>query len=117
MRRITDSWQELLQNITGKTVTGSYNTMDELLTAYNHKYVCEVTFSTTPADATIVVKKGTSVIAPENGHYYLKEGSYTYDASAEGYTAKENQSLTITNSDEATGTKTVTVTLSAVVGG
>ena len=117
MRRITDSWQELLQNITGKTVNGSYNTMDELLRAYNNKYVCDVTFSTTPAGATVVVKQGTTVIAAENGHYYLKEGNYTYDASAEGYTSKENQSLTISNSDETTGTKTVTVTLSAVVGG
>ena len=111
MRRITDSWQELLQNITGKSVDGSYNTMDELINAYNHLYVCEVTFSKTPSNASVVVKSGSKTIESENGKYYLKEGSYTYTVSADHYTTKANQTLTITNSDETTGTKTVNVSL------
>lgn len=111
MRRITDSWQELLQNITGKSVSGSYNTMDDLLKAYNDLYCCKVSFSTTPSGATVVVKQNGNVIEADGGYYYLKEGTYSYSVSADHYTAKENQSLTITNSDETTGTKTVNVSL------
>lgn len=109
----TDVWKETLQNLSGKTVEGNFQELAELLTAFNDLYVCKVTFSTTPSGATIVVKdsKGNSIAKNTDGTYHLKEGSYTYDASAEGYTSKTNQSLTITNSDEATGTKTVTVTL------
>ena len=77
---------------------------------------CEVTFSTTPENATIVVKDSESeTVSPDaSGKYYLTAGSYTYDASAEGYTAKEGQSLTIAAGDVTTGTKTVTVELSPV---
>ena len=111
MKRITDSWKELLQNITGKSVDGEFLTMDDLLTAYNHLYVCEVTFSKTPSNATVVLKKGSETIESSNGKYYLKEGTYTYDVSAPHYTSKTSQSLTITNADETTGTKTVNVSL------
>lgn len=114
----TDVWKDVLQNLSGKTVEGSYQELADLLTAFNSLYLCKVTFSTTPATATIVVKdsNGDTVAKNSDGKYHLKEGSYTYDASAEGYTSKTNQSLTITNSDEATGTKTVTVTLTEAVG-
>ena len=112
MDRITDTWQELLQNITGKSVSGNFTTMDDLLKAYNHLYVCAVTFSKTPSNASVVLKSGTTTISSEDGVYYLKEGTYTYSVSADHYTAKENQTLTITNADETAGTKTVNVSLS-----
>lgn len=111
MDRITDSLKEVLQNITGKTLTGEYNTLDELFKAFNNQYVCAVTFSKTPSNAVVVLKKGTETIASDNGTYYLKEGNYTYTVSADHYVTKENQTLTITNSDETTGSKTVNVTL------
>lgn len=115
----TDIWKDVLQNLSGKTVQGNFQELPELLSAFNDLYLCKVTFSATPSTATIVVKDsaGKTISKNTDGTYHLKEGSYTYTASAEGYTTKENQSLTISNSDETTGTKTVTVTLSAVVGG
>lgn len=114
MDRLTDLLKDTLQNITGKTLTGDYQTLDLLLNAFNNQYVCAVTFSNTPVGTTIVVKQGTTTIAPdESGKYHLKEGSYTYDATATGYVSKLAQTLTITNTDETTGTKTVTVTLTA----
>lgn len=112
MERLTDLFKEAFQNLSGKTLDGNYTTIDELITDLNNKYVCEVTFSKTPADATIVVKQGTTVIAADsNGKYHLKEGSYTYDASAPHYTSKTAQTLTITNADEETGSKTVNISL------
>ena len=112
MERLTDLLKEAFQNLSGKTLDGNYTTIDELIIDLNNKYVCEVTFSKTPADATIVVKQGTTVIAADaSGKYHLKEGTYTYDASAPHYTSKTSQSLTITNSDEETGSKTVNVSL------
>lgn len=112
MDRITDAMKETLQNLSGKTITGDFTRLVDVLDAFNAKYLCEVTFSKTPSDATIVVKKGTATIAADsNGKYHLKEGTYTYTASAEGYTTKADQTLVITNSDEATGSKTVTVVL------
>jgi len=116
MERLTDLLKEAFQNLSGKTLSGNYTTIDELITDLNNKYVCEVTFSKTPATATIVVKQGTKTIeADSNGKYHLKEGSYTYDASAEGYDSKTGQAFTITNADETTGTKTITVTLTETV--
>lgn len=113
-KQYTEVLHRLLQNITGKTVTGKYKQLADLFEAYNDKYLCEVTFSTTPAGATIVVKDSAGkTISAKEGKYYLNEGSYTYDASATGYVSKTGQSLVITNSDEQTGTKTVTVTLTA----
>lgn len=112
MERLTDLLKEAFQNLSGKTLDGNYTTLDELIIDLNNKYVCEVTFSKTPATATIVVKQGTTVIAADaSGKYHLKEGSYTYDASAEGYDSKTAQAFTITNSDEETGSKTISVTL------
>lgn len=114
----TDVWKDVLQNLSGKTVQGNFQELPELLSAFNDLYLCKVTFSTTPANATVTVKdsKGASVAKQSDGKFHLKEGSYTYSASAEGYTPVENQSLTISNSDEQTGSKTVTVTLTQVVG-
>lgn len=112
MERLTDLLKDTLQNLSGKDLTGNYVTLDELLKDFNNKYICEVTFSKTPSGATIVVKQNGVVINPDaSGKYHLKEGSYTYDASAAHYTSKTNQALTITNADETTGSKTVNVTL------
>jgi len=113
MDRITDIWKDVLQNLSGKTLTGNYTRIDDLLKAFNNFYVCEVTFSKTPSGANVVVKKGAETInADESGKYHLKEGTYSYDATATHYTSKTNQELVITNADETTGTKTVSVTLS-----
>ena len=103
--------KNLLQNITGKNINTETNTIGGLVDEYNKLYVCVVTFSATPSSATIVVKQGEKIINPVDGLYYLKEGNYTYDAEAEGYVSKTNQTLTITNNDETTGTKTVNVVL------
>lgn len=109
---IADELKELLQNVTGKNIDSSPRSIAGVLHAYNAKYLCAVTFSKTPSTATIVVKKGSTVIDPaEGGVYYLEEGSYTYTASAEGYVTKANQSFSITSSDKTTGSKTITVTL------
>lgn len=74
---------------------------------------CTVTFSTTPAAATIVVKDSESqTVTPTSAKVYsLEAGSYTYTATADGYTTIENASLTVSSSDVTTGTKTVTVTM------
>lgn len=73
---------------------------------------CEVTFEPTPTNANIVVKKsGTVVKADAQGKYHLGAGSYTYTASATGYTTQTDVALTISASDVTTGTKEVTVTL------
>ena len=74
---------------------------------------CTVTFSTTPEAATIVVKDSQSqTVVPTSAKVYsLAAGSYTYTATADGYTTIENASLTVSASDVTTGTKTVTVTM------
>lgn len=73
---------------------------------------CEVTFSTTPTNADIVVKKSGAMVSPDaSGKYHLGAGSYTYTASATGYTTQSDVALSISSSDVTTGTKTVTVTL------
>lgn len=112
-KQFTSVWKDVLQNLSGKTVEGNYQELAELLSAFNDLYLCKVTFSTTPSTAVVVVEDsdGNEIGKSSDGTFHLKEGSYTYTASAEGYTTKEDQSLTITNSDETTGTKTVTVTL------
>lgn len=109
----TDVWKDVLQNLSGKTVEGNFQELAELLTAFNDLYLCKVTFSTTPGGAVVTVKDsaGKSVGKNADGTFHLKEGSYTYTVSADHYTTKANQSLTITNSDEQTGTKTVNVSL------
>lgn len=85
---------------------------------------CIVTFapidsSTSEAitGATIVVKKATTVIAPEtNGTYKLVADTYTYDISAEGYVTQTDVELVISSGDATTGIKTVAPELVAVVG-
>lgn len=72
---------------------------------------CTVTFSASPEETEIVVKKGTDVVNPIDGAYKLIKGSYTYTATAEGYTAQTDVSLSITAGDVTSGTKTVTVTM------
>lgn len=111
----TDVWKETLQNLSGKQVEGNFQELAELLDAFNALYLCKVTFSTTPNDATIVVRDSNDneIGKSADGTFHLKEGSYTYDASAEGYVSKTGQVLTIANADETAGTKTVTVTLVA----
>lgn len=77
---------------------------------------CEVTFAPTPTNASIEVKKGTVAITPDaGGKYNLVAGSYTYTASATGYTTQEDVTLTIADSDVTTGEKEVNVTLVAEV--
>lgn len=111
---IVEKLKSALQNISGKTVSTG-NTIETTLEAFNNLYTCEVTFTLTPTTATLVVEDSNSNVltADANGKYHLKEGSYTYSASADGYVSQEDQSLTITNSDESTGTKSVSVTLTA----
>ena len=108
----TTEFAQVLQNLSGKTISSTGKTLTEVLHNFNTQYACVVTFTKTPSDATIVVKQGSEIILPEtDGTYVLKEGSYTYDMTRTGYTSKLSQALKITNSDETTGTKTVTATL------
>lgn len=112
MDRLTDLLQQTLQNLSGKTLSGTYTTLDNLLNDFNNQYKCVVTFSNTPEATVIVLKQGATTIGPEgDGTYILEEGTYSYDATATGYVSKTDQELIITNADETTGTKTVTVTL------
>lgn len=107
---------QTLQNLSGKTVIAKGKTLSEVFRAFNLQYTCIVTFTKTPTDAVIIVKKGTTTIVPESdGTYALKEGSYTYDVTRAGYADKTAQALVITNADETTGTKTVEVTLSTCI--
>ena len=108
-----DALHKVLQNVTGKSIADKhYETTLDVLNAYNALYECVVTFALTPSTATVVVKQaGVVVPANEDDTYSLKEGSYTYDVSNAGYVSKLAQALTITNSDETTGTKTETVAL------
>jgi len=78
---------------------------------------CVVTFALTPANAVVVVKKGTETLTPEqDGTYLMPLGDYTYSVSADGYTAVEDVEVTITSGDETTGTKTITVVLESAGG-
>lgn len=108
-----DALHKVLQNVTGKSIADKhYETTLDVLNAYNALYECTVTFALTPSTATVVVKQaGVVVPANDDGTYSLKEGSYTYDVSNAGYVSKLAQALTITNADETTGTKEVTVAL------
>lgn len=112
-KQFTSVWKDVLQNLSGKTVEGNYQELAELLSAFNDLYLCKVTFSTTPITAVVVVEdsNGNEIGKSSDGTFNLKEGTYTYTVSADHYVTKANQTLTITNSDETTGTKTVSVTL------
>ena len=61
-----------------------------------------ITFNVTPANATITVKdeKGKPVEASTGKTYKLKSGKYTYDAVAEGYFSKTEQSLAVLEDGE-----------------
>lgn len=74
----------------------------------------KLTFTGLPDDATLTVKKGTTVISPDtyNGRTYtVTKGDYTYSVTAFGYKSIENQSLTVGAAD-----KTETVTMQAAEG-
>ena len=112
---IVDALQHALENISGKTFPAdSYGNIVDMLNAFNKNYECIVTFTTEPTTATIVVKStsGNVIAANDDGTYTLKAGSYKYDVTADGYESKENDTLTISESDITAGTKTVAVTLS-----
>ena len=87
-----------------------------MLAGFNAQYLCTTTFAITPETATLVVKSGTTILTANlDGTYSLKEGSYTYSITATGYTPIVNAALTITNAEETTGTKTVTVVMTTCV--
>lgn len=111
MGRFKDELMQALQNVSGKTaVSAAEKTTAEALREFNLLYTCIVTFTLTTTGATVVVKQNDVVIAPEaDGTYALKEGTYKYDVTKAGYTGKLNQTLTLTNTDETTGTKAVEV--------
>lgn len=111
-----DVWKEALENISGKTIPAKgYTELADLLSDFNNLYKAKVTFSKTPAETKIVLKDSSGQIigAELDGTYILAVGTYSYDATADGYTSKTNQSLTIATGDVASG-KTVTVTLTEV---
>ena len=61
-----------------------------------------ITFTTTPANATITVRdeKGTTIAPTTSKTYKLKAGLYTYDAAAEGYFTKTEQKLPVLEDGE-----------------
>lgn len=137
MSRKVDGLKKLVLNATGHTITGSTTlallksfiyeqtgktisgrTFGQVLANFDDASVSAVTVSVTSAagavtGATIVIKDGAGKsVAPSSGAYNLKIGTYTYTVSATGYQTATG-SITIAYSDIATGTKTVTVTLTA----
>lgn len=103
---------KILQNLSGKTVNDTGSTT-EMLHAFNNHYACLVTFTLATSGATLVVKKGSAVVAAETGanagKYLLTEGNYTYSVTKAKYTGIIDAALAITNADETTGTKAVNV--------
>ena len=85
--------------------------------------ICRVTFaakdsvSNDPVTGfTLVVKKGTSVIAPNTAGglvYDLPAATYTYTVSKDGYVTQTDVEQVISAGDVSTGTKTVTISLVA----
>lgn len=112
---IATELNELLNKITKKTKATKANTILDVISHYNDQYKCIVTFAKTPETATIKVfdSNGKEIGANANGKYSLDVGNYTYNAKNTGYVSKTEQSLVITSADVTTGTKTVTVTLTA----
>lgn len=97
-------------NISQSDVTTGTKTVTETLTRVN----CVVGFTVTNEglDVDIVVKKGTQTLEPDSeGKYHVPSGSYTYTASAEGYTTQSDVSLSVSAGDVSTGTKTVSITM------
>lgn len=113
--------KEALENISGKTITGNFQTTAEMLHAFNDLYACKTTFNVLTSDgapltgAEITVKQNGEIINKHSdGKYYLKAGSYTYDSMCEGYTDIVDTAFTISSSDVTRGTKSITVQMTAV---
>lgn len=104
-----DELAKVLQNLSGKSVPTAPTT-SRMLHAFNLLYLCVVTFTLATTDATLVVKKGTEVVVPEeDGTYALTEGAYMYSVTKPKYTGLIDVALTISNTDETNGTKAVSV--------
>ncbi|MGN0803830.1 MAG: hypothetical protein ACI4MS_00415 [Candidatus Coproplasma sp.] len=120
-----DCLAEVLQNVSGKKIPADVlakcKTTCEVLDAFNALFKCVVTFSgiigstnvTSRMNVTVKDAKGNIIAANSDGKYTLKNGIYTYDATATGAVAKSNVAFTITNADETNGTKTVVVSFTA----
>ena len=115
---------EALENISGKKfpegVCDRCTTTCELLNEFNNLYKCAVTFSgvigsTNVTDKMTVTVKDSdgNVVEATDNKYLLKKGSYTYTATVEGGQDKTDVALSITNSDEQKGTKSVVITFTA----
>lgn len=61
-----------------------------------------ITFTTTPEDATIILKdeKGITITPTIDKIYKLKTGTYTYDVTAAGYFSKADQKLSVLEDEE-----------------
>lgn len=121
---LNDELRAALQHISGKTIEGSFQTTAEMLHAFNSAYICKTAFDVMGAegaplkDAVIAVKNGDTVIEPQSdGRYALEAGTYAYDCTCEGYTDITGTSFTISASDVTRGSKSVTVTMTAVAEG
>lgn len=104
---------KVLQNLSGKTVDDS-GSATEMLHAFNNHYACLVTFTLATSGATLVVKDSDGVVVAAEtganaGKYLLAEGNYTYSVTKAKYTGIIDAALAITNADETTGTKAVSV--------
>ena len=120
-----DCLAKALQNVSGKTIPADVlakcTTTCEVIDEFNALYKCVVTFSgvigSTNVNSSLVLTvkdaNGNTIAPTAERTYTLTEGSYTYDASAYGAVAKNGEKLTITNSDEQNGTKTVVVAFTA----
>ena len=115
MGKFNKELHEAMENLDG-TEFDRGETVGKTLRNFNLNHVnVVVTFSPTPSDAVIVVKDsgGTVVNANQGGTYTLHELTYTYTASKAGYLTK-TETLTISQADVTTGTKTVAVTMTAI---
>ncbi len=78
--------------ITGEfTVAGKSQTVKAVLQEQTYP----VTFTVTPADAVVTVKKGGVVVLPSENGYQLSAGEYTYRVEKFGYVT-ESGSFTVT---------------------
>lgn len=114
---IVDALQHAFENVSGKTFPAdSYGNIVDMLNAFNTKYECVVTF-VPPEDKTIkkvyVVDTAKKKIpANADGTYSLRAGSYTYGgtvALGNSLTTIMDKTLTISDTDVTTGTKSVTL--------
>lgn len=105
---------ELLHNLSNKAKASAYNGVEDVLRHYNDQYRVAVTLTLTPTSANVTIKNGSGSVIPkaEDGKYYMDVGTYTYTATAAGYTDGSG-SIEITSSDKTSGKKTVAITLTA----